>query len=347
MSASQIFLVIVSGLGVIHGLFLAIFLKIYPRGNPTSNKILSLLLIVLSFRVGKSVFLEFAEGLDVKLIFIGLGTLMAIGPLFYLYAQSCSIKHFRLRRTHLIHFIPTVVGVAFGFWVMDTHLQTLPKLFFLFLFLSYYGHYLVYLLAGRSFISKQRKAGLNDDAYYLLQLLFFGLMVIWVAYVLNLFDDLIPYVVGPVLYSIVAYVISFIVIQKGYIQKIDQSKYKTTPVSDEQIDRLFHKVERMVIDDKVYRKSDLTLKSLSDELNVTTQVLSLVINQKSNTNFNSFINKYRIEESIRLFDDDNYKNLTVSAIAYEVGFNSISSFNSAFKKHTGKTPQTYRQDVMK
>ncbi len=57
MSATDILLIIVSGLGVIHGLYLAIFLWLYPKGNSLSNKLLTALLLVLSFRVGKSVFL--------------------------------------------------------------------------------------------------------------------------------------------------------------------------------------------------------------------------------------------------------------------------------------------------
>ena len=230
MSAGQIFLIIISGLGVIHGLFLAVFLWLYPRGNPTSNKILSLLLLVLSFRIGKSVFLEFTPDLDVKFIFIGLGTMMAIGPLFYLYCVSCNSKTFQFDRKDLIHFIPATLGIALGFWLHESHLESLPMVFFLVVFITYYLHYLVYLVVSYSYIAGQKKTGLNQETYDWLRLLFYGLLLIWLAYVLNLFDDLIPYVVGPILYTIVAYVISFIGIQRGYIHKIDFSKYKTTPV---------------------------------------------------------------------------------------------------------------------
>ncbi|HNP97065.1 MAG TPA: helix-turn-helix domain-containing protein, partial [Cyclobacteriaceae bacterium] len=53
------------------------------------------------------------------------------------------------------------------------------------------------------------------------------------------------------------------------------------------------------------------------------------------------------EESRRLLHLDESKNKTVASIAYEVGFNSISSFNTAFKKQTGETPMTYRQQMAK
>lgn len=347
MLVSDIFLVIVSGLGVIHGLFLAAFLWIYKKGRTLSNRMLSILLLVLSFRVGKSVFLEFADNLHVKLIFIGLGTLMAIGPLYYLFVQSCSDRSFQFRQKHLVHFIPAVLGICFGLWIDEGHLNTLPMLLFIAVFASYYGHYLVYLIISRSYMLKQSRAGLNKDVHNLLTLMFYGLLVIWVAYVLNLLDDIVPYVIGPVLYSIVAYVISFIVIQKGYIQKIDQHKYKTTPLPDEQIDRIFQKILELIEKDKQYKQPDISLNSLSQTLNVSPQVLSMVINQKSKKNFNAFINHYRIEESIQRLQDKQHKNHTIAAIAFEVGFNSISSFNTAFKNHTNKTPAAFRKQLTK
>lgn len=347
VSASQIFLIIVSGLGVIHGLFLAIFLWIYKKGSVQSNRILSALLIILSFRVGKSVFLEFTPDLDVKFIFIGLGTLMAIGPLFYLFTKSCVKPATRFQSRNLLHFIPSIVGILFGFWLTDYHMQWLPKALFAVLFIGYYLHYLIYILISYTHFSKHSKLGLSSDTHQLLRILFYGLLMIWIAYVLNLFDESVPYVVGPVLYSIVAYVISFIIIQKEYIQKIDQVKYKSTPVSDEQMDGLYEKTIHLIETKKYYREAEASLKELSQKLNVSTQVLSQVINQKSGKNFNRFINHYRIEYAKELFNSDQHMNNTIASIAFEVGFNSISSFNTAFKKETGQTPQSYRQEVMK
>jgi AraC-like DNA-binding protein len=346
MSASDIILIIISGLGVIHGLFLSIFLWIYTKGNSLSNKILSCLLIVLSFRIGKSVFLEFAENLDVKLIFTGLATIMAIGPLFFLFVKSCINKSFRFKRQYWVQFFPSILGIGFGLWLEETHLKTLPLWFFACLFGLYYLHFIGYLIASFQYIRKL-KGQISLDVYKLLTLLNYSLFTIWVVYVLNLFDETVPYIVGPILYSLVAYVVSFIVIRNGYIDKVDQTKYKTTPVSEEQLESLFSRVQDIIEGESQYKNAELTLKSLSKDLHVSTQVLSMAINLKSKMNYNSFINSYRIKEASRLFNNEDHKNLTVAAIAFEVGFNSISSFNTAFKKQVGQTPQAYRKQLSK
>lgn len=347
MPFSEISLIIVSGLGVIHGLFLALFLWTYAKGNALANRLLSLLLIVLSFRIGKSVLLEFAENLDVKIIFIGLGSIFALGPLYYLIVASCSNKNFQLSRSHLLHFIPLHVAIGFGFWVEESYLKKLPIVFFIVLFATYYLHFLTYLLLGFRNAWQKKKDGLDVDVYQFLRLLFFGLLVIWVVYVLNLFEEEIPYVLGPILYAIVAYTISFIVIKKGYLSKVNHTKYQTTSVSTSHSVEIFSKVVHFMSKDELYKNPDLTLKTLSHMLKVSPQVLSMVINQNSGQNFNSFINKFRIAETARLFEEEKFDHQTIAAIAFEVGFNSISSFNAAFKKQTGKTPLTYRNDLLK
>ena len=347
MSANDIILVIVSGLGVIHGLFLAIFLWVYSKGNPLSNKLLSSLLVALSFRVGKSVFLEFTENIDVKIIFVGLSAIMVIGPLFYLFTLSCTKKSFSFNKKHIFHFVPAIIGFGFGMWINENHLEVLPKLVFVIIFIGYYLHLLVYLIISYKYSIATKGSVPIPAVTDLLRLLFYGLLAVWVVYVLNLFDDFVPYVIGPILYSIVAYVVSFVVFRKGYIQKIGQAKYKTTPISDEQSEQLFSKALKLIVEDKQYKDPDLTLKSLSESLKVSPQIMSLVINRKSEKNFNNFINTYRVEESIRLFKLDQFNNYTVAAIAYEVGFNSISSFNTTFKKVTGNTPLAYRRQLTK
>ncbi len=347
MSISNILLILVSGLGVVHGLFMAIFLWTYKKGNKVANRLLSLLLVVLSLRIGKSVFLEFLDELDVKIIFTGLATLTAIGPLFYLYSKSILQKEFSLNPNHLIHFLPLLPGIGFGLWVDELQLTVLPKYIFVSIFLFYYLHYLVYLFATGRLIRISKKEGFDKDGITLLKLLYLGLLIIWLAYFLNLFDDIIPYIFGPVLYSFVAYIVSFIIIKKDLIQKISNEKYKSNLISMQRINEIFNKVERLMEEDKLYRNPNLNMKLLADKLNVSTQNLSLVINKKSQINFNNFVNKYRIDEAVEILRSKNNHHLNISAIAYDVGFNSISSFNTSFKKNTGFTPKIFRQQVIK
>jgi len=347
MNANDIILVVVSGLGVIHGLFLAVFLFGYKKGNSLSNNLLATLLIVLSFRVGKSVFLEFTENFDVKMVFVGLSTIMAIGPLYYLFVQSAIDKTFKISFKHFLHFTPVIPAFIFGLWITESHTESLPIAAFAVLFLSYYLHLLCYLILAYRQVISAGKNELNKDIFSFLSLLFYGLLAIWFVYVLNLFDETVPYVIGPILYSVIAYVISYVVFKKNYIQKIGQKKYKTNPVSEEQSKQLFDQAIKSIVVEQQFKNSELTLKSLSKNLHVSPQVMSLVINQNSQQNFNGFVNSYRIEEAINLFQLTSYQNYTIAAIAYEVGFNSISSFNTAFKKQTGKTPMAVRKRFSK
>ena len=77
---------------------------------------------------------------------------------------------------------------------------------------------------------------------------------------------------------------------------------------------------------------------------MTAHQLSQLLNEKLNVNFYTFINKYRIQEARRILTEEPDK--SIIAIAYDVGFNSKSSFYEAFSKFTGKTPYRYRKDAL-
>lgn len=89
---------------------------------------------------------------------------------------------------------------------------------------------------------------------------------------------------------------------------------------------------------KLYKDPNLNIAKLSETLNVKTHVLSKLINEEFNSNFRDYINKYRVNEFIELAISEKYKNYTFIALGYEVGFNSKSTFNLAFKKNTGLSP---------
>ena len=94
---------------------------------------------------------------------------------------------------------------------------------------------------------------------------------------------------------------------------------------------------------KPYLDLELTIHDISQELKIPRHYLTQIINEKLNKNFYQFINEYRVEEVKRLLQDPAYKKYTFTAIAFEAGFNSKSSFNSVFKETVGKTPTEYRR----
>jgi len=104
-----------------------------------------------------------------------------------------------------------------------------------------------------------------------------------------------------------------------------------------------NKLKAYIEENEPYLNSDLTIYDLAKELGMSSKELSVLINQKLKKHFFDFINGYRIEKAKEILEDDDKKDFTILEILYEVGFNSKSSFNTAFKKHTGLTPTEYRK----
>ena len=94
---------------------------------------------------------------------------------------------------------------------------------------------------------------------------------------------------------------------------------------------------------KPYMDPDLTLNDLANSISIPTRSLSEVINDELGQNFYDFINGYRIKASQVLLTEERNAKKTVLEVLYEVGFNSKSAFNNAFKKKTGMTPSQYRR----
>lgn len=100
---------------------------------------------------------------------------------------------------------------------------------------------------------------------------------------------------------------------------------------------------RALMDEKhPYRRSQLTLQELADEMGMSTHNLSQVINTQAGKSFYDFVNGYRADEAMRRLRDPKSSHLTILAIAEESGFNSKATFNAFFKRHTGVTPSEYR-----
>jgi len=96
-----------------------------------------------------------------------------------------------------------------------------------------------------------------------------------------------------------------------------------------------------------YLNAMLTIDDLANQIEIPTKDLSVLINHNLNKHFFDFVNEYRIEKAKELLVSEDRKGHTVLEILYEVGFNSKSSFNTAFKKYTQVTPTLYRKNAIK
>lgn len=107
----------------------------------------------------------------------------------------------------------------------------------------------------------------------------------------------------------------------------------------------FLKIYSSIIEDKLYLNPNLSIKNLSHEFNISEGYMSQIINKNSDTNFNDYINSLRVNEAKKMLVNSDYDNYTIVAIGLEAGFNSKSSFYSAFKKFTDKSPLEYKKSV--
>jgi YesN/AraC family two-component response regulator len=101
------------------------------------------------------------------------------------------------------------------------------------------------------------------------------------------------------------------------------------------------KVFEAVVTQKQYQNPELTLTDLAKYLSTNPSMLSKIINQSFEMNFNDFVNYYRVEEVKEKLQNPTNASLTIMSIAYDAGFNSKATFNRAFKKLTGKNPKEF------
>jgi len=120
-----------------------------------------------------------------------------------------------------------------------------------------------------------------------------------------------------------------------------KERYQKSGLTEEVSADLHQKLKRLMTEEGLYKKSDLSIDDLSSKLGVHSNRLSQVINQREEKHFYDFVNTYRIDEFKRLIALQKNQQFTLLALAYDCGFSSKTSFNRSFKKATGQTPSEY------
>jgi AraC-like DNA-binding protein len=124
-------------------------------------------------------------------------------------------------------------------------------------------------------------------------------------------------------------------------------EYNRSGLKEEDAVKFHESLKELMNFKKPYLEPKLSLSDLANELNISINHLSQIINQYEEKNFFDFVNTYRVDEFKKRVIDPANINYSILAIALDSGFNSKSSFNQVFKKLTGKTPSQYLSESQK
>lgn len=292
------------------------------------------------------------------------------GPALYFYTKSLTTKNFSFRKWDALHLLPFSIHflyLTFNFHIYNADVKRqiitsgslLTKQYYMI-----YIHYLhlsilIYTIAALILVWHYRQeiknsfSSVHKRNLSWLYFVLFGFIAKWILDVLLIMKWTYHIEIGfsPLLMSrIVLFLFINIMIFKGLRQPSIFSGLEPEPIpmprqslSKASVDTYLKRLTSYMEHQKPFLDPELTLIELSDQVSIPPRSLSEVINLGLGQNFFDFVNSYRIKESKRLLTVPEHDKKTVLEILYEVGFNSKSSFNKAFKKYTGMTPSRFKQ----
>lgn len=120
------------------------------------------------------------------------------------------------------------------------------------------------------------------------------------------------------------------------------SRYLKSGLSSVEAEKMFQRIVDYFETQKPYLDSELRMDDLAKMMELNRNHLSQAINEVGKTPFWNFVNMNRLTEAKRRLKDPSMNHYTIEAIALDSGFNSLSTFNSWFKRVVGVTPKEWR-----
>lgn len=130
-------------------------------------------------------------------------------------------------------------------------------------------------------------------------------------------------------------------------QKNHQELAKTSKklLSESEVQNLSEQLEQLMQQEKPYLHPKIKLADIATLLKVSPYTLSWLLNEHYQKNFFTFINRYRIQEAVRLLQDSSNQHYTLQAISQMAGFQSKTTFNNRFKDIMGMTPSQFKNSL--
>lgn len=290
-------------------------------------------------------------------------------PILFLYVLSITKKDFRFKRIHSVHFIPFAlfcifIGIKFGTlsdgairdMVQTDSLYTSLEehIFDLVEYAQFFGYAAASLIVLKKYRMRIKNLYSTVESISLswLNFVLFGFIgwksleiIEYVLWNVTPYDSIfILYIIAEVVFLVFLALMVF----KGFkypeiFSGVSEPKYEKTRLTGSLKEKYKAELVQYMENKKPYLDPTLNLKELAGKVSIPPHHLSQVLNSHLDQNFFDFINSYRIKESQRLLLKQDPDKKTILEVLYDVGFNSKSVFNSAFKKHTGMTPTQFKK----
>lgn len=332
---------LLASIGAIQSLFMAVYIYFGKKRN-ISNVLVALFFLLITIRIVKSLLWVYLDFIPDWFINLGFAAHLASGPTLLLYLLHVIFPK-PWNRLNYFHFVPALLLILLlnrvseaNFWYRGGYA------FLLYHQLAYtilsIGLLVYGLIKMRSDFSFKEKVWLS--------ILMIGAAGIQFAYFSNYILGITPYLAGPIIYAIFIYIIAFYgIVNHRIFDKVKTTlKYSNININAEEFSYYKAQIENIMENEEPYLEPNFSLQDLSKKISLPSYLTSHIINKGYDTNFSDYINSYRIDVARSKLNSTSYKNIKIAEIAYECGFNSLSSFNTSFKKLTGITPSEYKNN---
>lgn len=351
-------------------LFFSGFLLTVKTAKKLSNRLLAAFLIITAIDISAFFYHNFIQlPLAIEMLRIQISSFK--DPLLFLYILSIIYTNFRLKKKHLVHILPWLIHIIVyipNFFLVDENTKqtflntydTTPEGSFLTIFghlvsMSYFTAEIYYVVRYRKLLLENytdKNAFKNYNwLKQLLILLSIGQIITIIKNTLRASSSLeltnilriITLLFGVLfIFWLVLKALNSPKLFRGIDVNLLTSKEIIKEITiDEKVNSQLEFLKNYMITEKPYLNPSLSIRRLSEEITMNSRDVSVLINQNLKQHFFDFINEYRVKEAMETLKNPSKKEFTVLEILYEVGFNSKSSFNTAFKKHTGVTPTQF------
>ncbi|KAA0993320.1 helix-turn-helix domain-containing protein [Dyadobacter aurulentus] len=334
--------------GAFNGLLLGLYFFFFTRKKYLVNYMLGALFFALSLRIGKSAFLYFDGKLPRIYLQIGLSACFFIGPFLYGFVSAAvkPIEKFpRSWARGLVALFMLILLVDIS-WPYAGY----PKLWKMYIIRGIYFQWFVFIVAAgfaaKDILKKlvERTSQMKASELWIAVIYLANLLIFFLYFSSMVDAPYAPYISGAIAFSLILYLIGAMLLYRNKTDElflIPAARPAAKRLSESDAQLWLAKLDRLMREKAVYTNADLKLGDLSKEIQISSHQLSQLLNDELGKNFTTYINEFRIEEACRILSSD-YR-FTLESVGYEVGFNSKSTFFTAFKKFKGVTPAVYQQ----